>query len=588
MEELLQKKIDIINKLKNEIEKLSNKVQNIFADSENIYIKNISYGLKHIESDLKRLKNNYNKKGMNNEIVIYNSSIDIDIILEIINDNFNKILDKKVNIETFLSQTYINETREYNAKVQILFSQYKKEKIDIDTALINVLGDSISEQILQHKDKIYDNFDNFTGIMKSYPESALLYKVVSNKILQNIGDTNPSLTNILLELVEQSKNNILSNLNDKVITFKYKTDNTFIKNFGLITISKLGSLDDITKMLYKHDKKITNIEEFSDLCKSKNQDLIVIKKFLNRGVNYNVVQLLDFNTSMAFEKHHKTDDGITEELIDRYKTIEYIDEKSINWKIKYDYVHENIKNNFVLILQELHNGKFCIIHNKMDIFYDNKVYFVRKSSIEGFLQFVKKQNYKATRVGNYNELLNKKIAQNMFLHMKPNIDELKIKSQIIDPKYLRYQIYIVILSEFKELYEKSDIKNLYTFSKLIHDESFEKIFSNIIMNEYIKYLFKNLAVYEAENISMSEVYTSFLYVINIYERDFKKKLHDTFLTKIPEQKVFKLSNHEKEQHLYKLFDNILDEVLKSIITNENNIFQTILYKLYLFKLSLLD
>ena len=46
---------------------------------------------------------------------------------------------------------------------------------------------------------------------------------------------------------------------------------------------------------------------------------------------------------------------------------------------------------------------------------------------------------------------NKKIVENMFLHLKPNTENLKVKSQIIDPKYLRNEIYLSILSKFKDI-----------------------------------------------------------------------------------------------------------------------------------------
>ena len=139
------------------------------------------------------------------------------------------------------------------------------------------------------------------------------------------------------------------------------------------------------------------------------------------------------------------------------------------------------------------------------------------------------------------------------------------------------------------MYKKVKISSIYDFSKLIHDEAFGALFSQVIMNEYYKYLFRNTAIYETENISISEVYTSFLYTISIYERDFSKKIHDTFLRDLSkmDQSPFDKSN-DKDQKLLDTFDKLVNGVLHEIITNENNIFQSLIYKIYLFKLSLLD
>ena len=159
---------------------------------------------------------------------------------------------------------------------------------------------------------------------------------------------------------------------------------------------------------------------------------------------------------------------------------------------------------------------------------------------------------------------------------------------MIDPKYLRNEIYINIVSAYKKIYAKRSVKNVYEFSKLVHDVEFEAVFSSIIMNEYHKYLFKDLDVYEKEHIDMSEIYSSFLHVINIYERDFNKKMNDYFKDLYVEKDIFAKSADEKGADLLSLFDGMIKDILGGIITNNSNIFQTLLYKLYLYKLSILD
>ena len=67
---------------------------------------------------------------------------------------------------------------------------------------------------------------------------------------------------------------------------------------------------------------------------------------------------------------------------------------------------------------------------------------------------------------------------------------------------------------------------------------------------------------------------------------------DNFLrdvSKIPSEIFEKTYNaEERENFLANIFDALLSEVLNEIITNESNIFQSLIYKLYLFKLSILD
>jgi hypothetical protein len=585
LSEILNKKINKVKKLEEEIMILLEKVESIFVKDENVHVKKILLGIKHLTILSKELSNNKNLDSMANKILVYNDSNNVNILLQIINDNFNKILDKKVNVETFLSQTYITETREYNQKIQLLFAKVKNDIMQIDEELLTHIGESICAEILSGKpEDINKYFQEFTEMIEKSTESIRLYKLVSNTLLDTVSKQNIQQSYELMNIIELSKNALLSNINKKSALYSYKNINPFIKNFGLINTSELLTLKEISNLLFHKD--VSTMKDLTNICKEKEYDVVLIKKILNRGISYNILPLLDYSESKAFEQHHSQDDGISEEILDRYKTIEYISDSFIKWEIEYKYVYENKENKFALILEELHPNKYCILSNKLEPSKENRVHFVRKSNAREFLQFVKSQNYNPTRVNNYNEIINEKIINNMFLYVKPDVDSLKVKSQIIDPKYLRNEIYVLILVKFKKLFEKKVVKNIYEFSTIVHNEELGKIFSQVIMNEYYKYLFKNAVVYETENISMSEIYSSFLFVINIYERDFKKKIHDTFLNKIPKKEIF--SDSKKDVRLVELFEQLLNEVLHSIITNENNIFQTIIYKLYLFKLSLLD
>lgn len=606
MDEILNKKVAIVKKIEVEILTLLEKVRSIFVKEENVYVQKITTGMQHLKSAVHSLLRNTDSNSIANRILLYNDSIVVNILLQIINDNFNKILDRKINVETFLSQTYISETREYHQKVQLLFGKLKKEISQIDDKLLLLLSDSIVDDLSKSED-VYASFLEFTNMIETVAESIELYKLVANKLLVIVTERNIQQAYDIMNVIEVAKNKLLSKINKKPIVHTYKPINTFIKNFGFINVTELQSLGDIVNLIFKPTEQkpsdvkgvegvggaaITKSEmdqgEFAGICKERGYDLIFIKKVLNRGITYNILPLIDFNRSKEFEKHHSVDDGVSVDIVERYRTIEYISnaKDTAKWQIEYDYVHETLNNKFAIIVQELHKNKYCVLSNKFEPSLENQTYFVRKTTIKEFLHFVKTKSYNPTRVNNYNDIVNTKIVENMFLHVKPEVDLLRVKSQIIDPKYLRNEIFILVLSSFKKLLDKKSIKTIYEYSKLVHNEAYEKIFSQVIMNEYHKYLFKNTAIYESENISMSEIYVSFLPIISTYERDFKKNIHDIFLLNLPNKDIF--ADEKKDVLLFDIFEKLLSDVLHGIITNENNIFQTIIFKLYLFKLSLLD
>jgi hypothetical protein len=588
--ELLLKKITKVKKIIEESNILLERITNIFVKNENVNVAKITHGIEHITSIINKLKFG---EDTTKKISLYENVINLNILIDIVKNCFTKILDKKVNIETFLSQTFIDETREYNQKVQVLFAKTKKEMVEIDRGILYALGEEISKKII-NVPNIVQEFKEFTKIIIGMPRCITLYTEVSNKVLQHVTESNVHLSYEIINIIESVKNHILS-LRSEEKTISYASTNPFVKNFGLVNTSGLLNMAGIVKAAFKieipqrtetNSEDSGSIKDLIKICKEKSYDLILIEHMLNRGIEYNILPLVDFVESKQFDRVHNSDDGISSDIINRNRTIDYISKSPVKWNIKYEYSHEDINNKFVLIIRELYPGKYCILTNKLEADIANRLYFVRKSSVGEFLHFVKTKQYNGTRVGNYNDLLNEKITNNMFLFVKPDIDTLKIKSQIADPKYLRNEIYVLILSKFKKMLDKASMKTIYDFSVLVHDESFLKIFSQVIMNEYYKYLFKNTSIYETENISVSEVFASFLSVINIYERDFTKHMHDIFITKIPDKSIF--SDGKKNNILYDLFNDILKDVLSRIITNESNIFQTLIYKLYLYKLSILD
>jgi hypothetical protein len=571
---LIKKKNALIAKLLKEIKTLEEKIKSIFAKDDNIHIKVVADAIGHIEDCLKI---NISEGNELNDVLLFEQSNMINMLLDIIKTSFSNILDTRINVETFLSQTYINETREYNQKLQALFGRVRREIAVIDDTILKTVGEDIQKYILQ--EDVLSRFRTFTELIKKADNSMALYEYVSNKIIEEVIKTNANLAYEIIAIVEELKSFELAKMFPPQ-QYKYKPTNPYFNNFGMVPVAPLCKITDVSMLLFKKPAK--TVKAFVEICENKNYDLIIIRKSFGRGVGYNILQLLDFVESKNFANNHAAEDGITQDFVRRHSTIQYLNDSPDKWQISYNMVDNN--NQFMVVLLQLNDELFSVLSTKLDLF--SPQYFVRRAASKTLVDFVKNQMITNDRIDNYNTIVNDGIVQNMFLRVKPDLESIKVKSQIIDPKYLRNEIYLIILARFKELYAKKKPKNVYEFSKLLHDPSFNQIFSHVIMNEYYKYLFKNTAVYETENISMSEVYSSFVYTINIYERDFKKKMHDAFLHRIKEVRVF--TDPKKDQLLEELFDNILKMVLQRIITNENNIFSSILYKLYLFKLSLLD
>jgi hypothetical protein len=548
---LINSKVEKVDKILKEINTLRDKIGNIFAKDRNSDLEKIDEGIDHLT---KMSKINYKENNIKNILESYTNVKTYDFILDIIHSSFRRILDKNINVETFLSQTYINETREYSEKVAVLFGKTNKALNEINHKITEYYVSLIKKEV----------FDEMSNLINDYPLVLDLYIKVANKIVDETPDA------VILDNVEVVKNHIFG----KYEIHKFNSNNNFIKNFGLIN-KKIQNIPEIISHIFKLSSPKAKKKELISLCKKNNYDLIIIKEMLNRGIKYNLEELLDYDKSKEFISHSSPDDGITPEFIDRYSTIDFITDKYSKWNLDYIYEYEDEKNEFCLILTELSPELYCISVNRLE-----GGNFIRKSLIPELLQFVRTKKY-STRADKYNSILNKKIINNMFLNTKPDVERLKAQAQMTNPKFVRYEIYMAVLEEFKKRIAKKKIKTPYDINELFHAEEYKTIFSQTIIREYNKVLYKDINIFESENISISEIYSSFLPVLNIYERDFVKVLHDLFVLK-------KISPDSSKEEITELFDSILDESLNNVMTNDNNLFQSIAYKTYLFKLSLLD
>lgn len=569
IQQLYTKKITLFNNFKIKI--------NIFLDTLKLHY-NLSNNIKDIEKSLLYV-NKLCEAHVTQSISVVENGALILHLLQIINTNLLTIINSTIitTINSTTSFAIINAKNYKNYTAQ--YQQLIKSIADIDTELHILVANELYIQYFTHCEEyqINDNFIEFSNIFKLHTYVFAIYVMVTKQLLTKY-QTNIIVYNSIQTTNEQIKDFVLAQATNNLHTSKipianYSTfiaNNPYLKTFGLVPVSNVMSLTDITKVLFSnayHDLQKT--------CAEKKYDLIIIQKYLNRGINYSVLNLLDYTKSAEFKLQHDIDDGITLDMIKRFSSIEYLApvKHSVDFKINYNYALQNDTNLFVCIIEEIYPGQYHILSN---VISTNITYFVRKSIVQEFINFVTSKFAPRSRIENYNTIINKGIAQNMFSGSQRDIRYLEEKSSSYDPKELRFAIYTAIINKYEQLNTKP-LKNIFAFSKLLHNIEFITIFENIITSEYNILLQKNMHTYKNNNIILSEVYTSFIYDLNIYERDFKKKIHDAFISKV----VTITSETFDNITLARTFNNIVKDVLNDVISNEKNVFQSLNYKLYL-------
>lgn len=554
------------------INNLIDKTTIIFKNNKNIpVIKSLWSKFKMINEDLQQEKIH----NIEYYIDMYSTIKASIYIVEIVNEKIDKYLNRTVNIDVFLSQTYVQDT--INIQKEFIVS-YKKLIVSYNVLLDNLLKLFLSEventDIFQTIEKIKEHYF-VDDILMTYIDQ------VAHKLYQ----TDKKLVYRLLQNIEAYKSTILLNSlsgNEEPVNKTLIKNNPYYRSFGLLPITQLLPINEIHSLIFKKEGKGT-LDSFINECRKGDYSLIVIKKIHPIIFNYNPHELLNYSGSKDFMAYNKDTDGPNENIVRRNTTISS-ENTNQKWQVSYDIYNPDY--NYFIILEQNSITQFRVLNN----FYKQNNFFINKIHITSLIEFIEYFNNssksidKLYRIDIINKLNNKAVIKEMFLPIRVDLDLLKVKSQIVDPKYLRSEILITIMKLYNKLYNTTSVNTIYKYNILIHDPAFITVVSNIMMNYFFNYVSSNSAKFNDDDI-ISEIYLSFLPTLNIYVRDFKKKLHDQFSYNIRTFDLFDDTNKNLlASVLEKKFKDLISDILDGIITNDNNLFQIILYKLYLIKI----
>lgn len=541
MQNQIDKKIESIQDLH---EKIKIIIDTIDLDLYNINIltkRKIIDGIKYLEDGIIHIKMNKFNTNVLSQINKYNLANTLDSLIKILIENI---------VEFFYAISKENDIK----RINILYNKYNSTK--------NAIDSNINEQIMLNTDnltndeiyKILSAFENYTCSWDFFTE--LLRYLLKKR------STDPNASRQLLLINERAKEMILKDVSRPV---EHKKINPPLTTYNLIPISKIMDIDEISQTIFK--TKANNINDFKNICKDKKYDLIIIKKIFGRGVDYNITDLLDYTASKTYIKNNATDDGITKNTINRYNNIKYMGNTTN--KLSIDYDHKVKNNSYCVILEELYPKKFHI----MNTVFNNEIYFVLKSEIEHLLKDITSSSKTTSSINNYNIILNRNIIEKMFLDFPVDIEKMENKSVTRDIKQLHHDLKFQIKKRYKYLVDKLNPKNIADYMAIIHDNSISDLFLEIMTNAYIEIL-DNADINKNQ---IPELYSTFLYKMQIFYRDFNKKIHDLF--------VIHSKSHPNDFDI--VFDKVLQITLNTIVTQNNNVYQLFIYKLDLLKLTLI-
>ena len=505
------------------------------------------------------------------------------------NPNFIHITDIQFS---FISDLYNN--------LNTIFQKFQNDNKQIDIDIIKFIDNKHFININRSSDEILNNIETYTKLLKTHPFSISLFAFMMQSILLKCIPLGEQICNIVIDNIESAKDFImLDDVKTKLNSKNIHKSNPHIKTFGLTPNGSSKSLKVLISDVFDKDKdiKIKNETCLESISKKNNICIVILNRIINKPIEFNLWNLIDWNYSKSFLQNELA--GVNKKMIDRFNTLTYIEiDKYQKWNFDINY-HGKIDSDYFIVIEKLNDDVFRLL-NLYDrdsnirktmggSSYETKIH---KKHITYFIEYVKNNGIilDNTRISEYHRLQEKIILKNMFLPTKFNTKNISVKSQIIDSKYLRYEMQKQLIIVFNEIIKKeyksgSLIKTNKDIGVIIHHKGISDIFNSIIIEQYDIYTFKN-----KDNVSpfpYSETLKTFIAEINLLNRSFVRDIHSKFTSTKIDQNIFDESNEKKNIYLNDMFINIINTVLLKIVSDESNIYQTLLYKNSLLQLSLI-
>jgi len=492
--------------------------------------------------------------------------------------------------------------------IKVIFNKYSA---DSDTDIIKELDLLINKQ-LDAKNTV-KNIDRLTDIIINNIHAISLYTFIMQTIINEcLSDTltkGINLCDYIINKVESVKSHVILNgIKLENIPKNMISSNPRLKSFGLTPKQNSIPLSEIMKQVFKTKGGSPNnatggaAVNLSAIANKEKVCIVMLSSVIKNPIEFDIWRLVEWESAKPFIQSPEM--GISQKVVDRTSTINYVKhDAGKSWNFKIDY-YGSIDSEYVVVIEKISDKNYRLfsIYDEMPIIgreVSGRVLGggvqkikINKSKIPEFMEYVKNKGmYKSpSRIIEYNNIHERKIVDNMFLPIKFDIKDINIQSQVVDTTYVRHELTSQLLAEFDTIITKKfkngdAVKNNKDFGQIIHNPNFTDIFNGILVEQYKVYTFKNNNTNEFPPAETMQTFLMDLFYLN---GQFNRKIHDAFVATEIDKSIYEGKGITKKIKLRQIFTDILNAIIKTIISDKNNIYQSLLYKNALLKLQIIN
>jgi hypothetical protein len=532
--------------------------------------------------------------------------------------NILAILNKEIEINSNIifsaaTSTELDIITSLHDTIDSLYGTFTNKYQTIDQDIMKYMSDTVYKKFKWDTANTINNVSGLTQMVKKYIYSVSLYSVIMKNILEHC--PSDDFGDQIINIIEEVKDFILVDATcEKSLPKSLYKNNPRISTFGLIPTGESKSLAQLTKEIF--GQSISKISGLSTVSKTNGVCVVLLNNVIRHPIEFSLWKLSDWEQAKKFIQDENA--GLNKKIIDRFTTIMFKDIPKQKWDFGSDF-YGNINSQDFIVLEKLGDDTYrhlsiytdnrlpgqmedsqehvggssmriggCDQVINADVFGGKLKQKIDRNKIAELIKYVSKGVSRGSRIGEYNKIQEKKIVKNMFLPIYHDIDSISLNSQIIDSKYLRHMIHVqlrdtcsaIIKTDFKK---GASVKNIKDIGQILHNERLSDVFSGLIIEQYYIYTFKNKKNISA--FSHAETFKTLLAQLQLLNRDFVRNIHDIFRSVEIDVKIFDEETTNKVASIMKIIETVMCATLDKIISNESNIYQSLIYKTSLLNLS---
>lgn len=498
-----------------------------------------------------------------------------------------------------MSDTNIEVVGNLLNNIRNIYNKYEKTASQLDVEVMLELTHDIKLCDANNANKLSVNVD----LVKQYPFAISLFAYIMQKNL----DACVELSDAIAEMVEDVKDYILL-INTKsskstATVSKLYIQNPHIKTFGLTPHGSAKQLSELSKEIFPNMSEKLSVSKFNSITKSKNVCIVVLNRIIRKPIEFSLWNLMDWKYAKEFLQGNVVGIGINKQDIGRFNTIYFTQaekkssQKDEKWNFGISHYGDLSSEQFI-VMENIGGGLFRLLalYTDRDVFKHVSgggvlATKIQRSKIPEFVDYIKNKGVidAETRIAIYHKIQETQVLKNIFLPIKFNVDGINLNSQIVDSKFLRNTLYMRLTERCNILIEKDyknaeKIKTHKDLGQIVHDKELSNIFNSILVEQYDIYTFKNKE--NVSNFPFSETLKTFLSQLYMLNRDFVRHMHDNFIATHIDDKIFDSeSTRNKNIFVRKLCEDVIKTTLDKLISNESNVYQGLIYKTNMLKLS---